>query len=418
MNLTGLGVGAFLGGLAALVIALGGLHLLRVRMRRQVVDSLLFFRSAALQARPRVLGRRLARLGSFLLAAAVVALVWTSFAIPFGSDTAPSRMIVVDRSASSAALDEQGGTSASRFAGDAARIAAGEALGPRGGVIAVDGRVRAVLRADEPVTLLAERIDAVATGGDQTRLLGAMIDAAHQLRSGDEIVVIGGPTHLPTTVDGIAVRRAAIRDAQLEPVDTPARSSPRVFVDADLPPALEFAVEALGLERTSLFQSDFAVVLAGTTIPADKPAIVLVTRGDATVDELRLTRDCPASLSMRDRTRGRTLAFALADGETPWICDPHDEFALAAATATRVRAVSSLFDDLAHRDVPLLVEAAVRHLTGYGSQAAATPRPAPAREADDLTAFTGSAALAPALLTIALLLLALDAWLLGRGRIA
>ena len=418
MNLTGLGVGAFLGGLAALVLGLGGLHLLRVRMRRQVVDSLLFFRSAALQARPRVLGRRLARLGSFLLAAAVVALAWTIFAAPFGADAAPSRVIVVDRSAASAAVDEGGRTSASRFAEDAARIAAADALGPRGGVITVEGRARTVLRADEPVALLAERVDAVATGSDQTRLFDALIDAAHRLRSGDEIVVVGGPAHLPANVDGVAVRRAALFDAQLEPANTSERNAPRVFVGVDLPAAVSFALEALGIERTSLAEAEFAVVLANTALPKGKPAIVLVTRGDATVDEVRATRACPAALSMRDRTRGQSLAFALADGETPWICDPHDEFALAAATSTRVRAMPSLFDDLAHRDVPLLVEAAVRHLTGFGRQATPTPTSVRAREADDLAAFAGSATLAPVLLAVALFLLALDAWLLGRGKIA
>ncbi|MFO1054673.1 MAG: hypothetical protein U1F36_20820 [Planctomycetota bacterium] len=420
MSLTGLGATSFLAGLASLMLGLGLLHLLRVRMRRQVVDSLLFFRSAAMRARPRVLGRRLTRLGSFLLCAALLSAAWTAFAEPRGSDAARSRVVLVDRTDVARARTVDGAPAAEAFVAEAHRIARSSALGPRGSVIAVGEATRCALRADEPAALLDERLGSMPVGGPPAALQQALVDVARSLRSGDQIVVVGGDTTPPSAIDGVTVVRAAMPALQAQdamPADAK-EQMPSVFVQDGIPAALGLAIDALGLPRAPLDRATLAVVRAGQTLP-DNTAAIVVEDGRETAHGVRATAACPAALSLRDRAGTDGPAFAPSGDEAVWVGDQHDRLALVSASAHRVRVVGNWFDDVSHRDVPLLVDAAVKALTqrSRGRSGAALPaRDAVASPA--LESLGGSDALAPWLLACALLLLCADAFLLGRGRVA
>lgn len=419
MNLVGLSPAAFAIGLAALALTLGALHVLRVRMRRQVVDSLLFFRSAALQARPRVLGQRLARLGSFLVGLLLLALAWAAFAEPFASPAAASRVIVVDRSAAAQATTSAGTPLAAQFDAELAPLVDEFGLGPRGAVLAVGPSPRTVLRADEPSSRLAERLATLPIGGAPANVASAVVAAAKGLRVGDEVLVLGGPPRLPEELDGVRVRRAELPAAQAMP--RAARSTPRlaVFVDDGLPDAIAFALEARGdVDRTTRDAAALAVVRDAATLPAKLPALIVESAAEGTLVELRVTADCPAPLSLRDRTRRATPGFRPRADETVWLGDARNELALVAASAGRIRIARALLDELLHRDVPLLLDAALDALRVDGPQSALPIAAVDARPADALDALGGSGAWAPLLLALGLAVVLLDAWLLSRGRVA
>ncbi len=423
MNLVGLSTATFVSGLAALIVALGALHLLRVRMRRQVVDSLLFFRTAALQARPRVLGKKLARLGTFLLGAALLALAWTAFGEPMRSDAATSRVLVIDRTDAARAASADGRELAAVFAADAQAVADASALGPRGAVIVVGEATRGVLRADEPVAMLGERIAALPVGGAPSSIEEVLTAAAHTLRPGDELVLFGGPEHVAAQLDGIPVRRAAAPAATGVALPTPAAAPRRrIFAEDGLPQAIAFALAARDdVELVALRDADVAIAAASSALPATMPALRIETRSDGLLREARVTVDCDAPLSLRDRSRGERAGFRPSADEVLWVADPRHELALVAAGAKHVRVASSWFDDLAHRDVPLLIDAALRHVMASAvdrDSARNAPASSPARSGEPLATLGGSGALAPLLLGLALLLLSIDAFLLGRGRVA
>ncbi|MBI5851077.1 MAG: hypothetical protein HZB39_08620 [Planctomycetes bacterium] len=410
MNLAGLSGTAFAGGLAGLLLALGALHLLRVRMRRQVVDSLLFFRSVALHARPRVLGRKLARLGSFLVAAAALALAWTAFAEPSAGDDAPSRAIVVD--VTSAAR-------ASPRVAQAEQLAATLGLGPRGVVVAAGAAPLAVLRPGEPTELLASRCEARFGDAPPSRVFDALVACAHALRDGDEIVLIGGPPQAPASIDGIPVRLAEATAAAAIDVAPPPGTRLAVFVAEDVPAAIAIALDARGdVDRSAIGDAVVAIARTTATLPVAMPAVLVEDRDDGVVVEPRVTVACAAPLSLRDAARQSTPGFRPMPGESPWIVDARGEFALVAAQDSRVRIAGALLDDLTRRDVPLLIDAALEHVRPR-TTAPSLPIAAARTHAGDLLPGLGdSGTLAPLFLALALAVLLLDAWLLSRGRVA
>lgn len=503
MTLLGLPLWGYLVGLAGLATALFSLHLLRIRLRRQTVDSLLFFQQVGAVHKPRVLPGRPARWLSFALGLALLAAAWTAFAQPRADDDGASRVLVVDTTAAAAAPADapDGGSVGDALAARAGAIAADAGLGPRGRVIAFGGATaRTVWQAGEPTDRIVERLAATPEVGATDAIWTALTDAAHELRGGDEIVVLGGPELLPEEVEGVPVRRAeepaataqaaivaarvtgtspraielevttgaspaflhvrrgdivldeaavpaaapgATTRATLGPlpdgaatlvveveaasgaraavdVELPERRIVRVHATAGLPDAIALAIEA-DPRATTVAPSEADVVIATSeaAIPDGVPGLVVVPGvGDAARSPRRLAA-CPAPLSLRDRAR-TAPALASRDGEV-WVEDAASGAALVARVGDRVRAVSWLLDDPAHRDVPALVLGALHALVpDPPARVGPTTAPAPSGAGAPPTLEGRSTAWpwAPLLLTLALVALAADALLHHRGRVA
>ncbi len=119
MRFAGLDSAWVVAGGAALALALLALHLLRVRLRRVAVETLLFFRAVQTTRRPVVMPGRPARFGAYLLALAALLAGWLAFADPIHDRFGASRVII------------------HRGAEESARaLAAERGLGPRGAVLA------------------------------------------------------------------------------------------------------------------------------------------------------------------------------------------------------------------------------------------------------------------------------------------
>jgi hypothetical protein len=214
MSLLGLPAWAYAAGLAGLAAALLGLHLLRIRLRRQTVDSLLFFRQVGAVHKPRVLLGRPSRWLSFALGMALLAAAWTAFAGPRGADGAPSRVVLVDATAQAPA----GSSRSAALLRAVEALAADAGLGPRGRIVAFGPGAVTIWSAGEPLGRGAERLAALPDRGTaSSRIWAALGEAARSLRPGDEILVLGGPPDLPDRIDGIPLLRAAVEDLSAAP---------------------------------------------------------------------------------------------------------------------------------------------------------------------------------------------------------
>ena len=202
------------------------LHLLRVRLRRVPVESLLFFQLAGMVRQPRVLWGSPRRLLALALCVALVGSLISAWAGLRSNATGSSRVVVWEGPFDAEAdLHPELLSAASR-------------LGPHGAVLTLDqGMVRTVLHSDESPHLLPKRVsqaDAAdlptaastrrkrlqtplarvdALQAARARLLdsnGTMLDAAQE--APHEIVWLypmGSPTP-PTSWCGITVRSIAI----------------------------------------------------------------------------------------------------------------------------------------------------------------------------------------------------------------
>ena len=212
MSLLGISPLAWGLGLFGFAAGLFALHLLRVRLRRQTVDSLLFFRQVGAVRRPRGLLGAPSRWLSYALGLALLAALWTAFANPVPRSDGPSRSIVIDASAGSAALRPDGSTTRAALTAQAEQLA-DDGLGPRGRVISAGVQPRGLWSDGEPLQRIDERGSALGTGGSSSTLWSALAAAADGLAEGDEIVLLGGPRELPAAVGAIPLRRAAAIDA-------------------------------------------------------------------------------------------------------------------------------------------------------------------------------------------------------------
>lgn len=278
MTLLGLPLGGFLLGLAGLATALFGLHLLRIRLRRQTVDSLLFFRQVGTVHKPRVLLGRPSRWLSFLLGLLLLAAAWTAFARPRSTADGPSRVLLVD--ATAAARADAVGTA---LATQAAQIVDEAGLGPRGRVMMFGAGVSTVWQAGEPVERLGERLAAEPAGGSPAAVWTALQSAARELGPDDEIVVLGGPAALPDQVGGVPVQRARA------PGTAPAAGIAGVRLSATMPRMLEVEVATAGASAQLSLSSGEARI---ATLPVTAPA------GATTVVELGPLADAAAELSI------------------------------------------------------------------------------------------------------------------------
>ena len=155
MSLFGVSPLVFAAGLAGIAAVLGVLHLLRVRLRRVTVDTLLFFRLAGTVQQPRTLLGRPSRWLAFLLALVTAALLWTAFADPVRDTAETSRVLVVDTSGATAGRDADGTPHLTALWAEAVRLAGGGYLGRRGAVITAGADTRVLWRAGEPSGVLA-----------------------------------------------------------------------------------------------------------------------------------------------------------------------------------------------------------------------------------------------------------------------
>jgi hypothetical protein len=195
MSLFGMSAMAFWLGLLGLAAGLFGLHLLRVRLRRVEVDTLLFFRLAGALQKPRVLPGRPARLLAYLLGLLVLGLAWLTVAAPRSGLGAPSRLVVVEPASLTA-----GGGDAAAATGLATAMELQQAgLGPRGAIHAAVMPPALLYAAGEAPGLLAARwqvlrqrvaADAGIAGGTAASAAAAAAVAA-LARPGDELHWVG-----------------------------------------------------------------------------------------------------------------------------------------------------------------------------------------------------------------------------------
>ena len=205
MNLLGLPWTWFGAGLAAIAASLLVLHLLRVRLRRVSVETLMFFRMVGAVQQPRVLLGKPGRWLAFLLALVLGACLWLAFADPLLRSDEPSRVVIIDASGSAGwksddelTLLEHGVERAQQMLGE---------LGPDGAVLVAGAHLMNLYRSGEPRALLLERARGIIATGPGSHLLAALERARTLLDKRGEIVVIGGSTDLPGNIGGVRIRR-------------------------------------------------------------------------------------------------------------------------------------------------------------------------------------------------------------------
>ncbi len=252
MNLLGLSPTTFALGAAGIAAALGALHLLRIRLRRQTVDSLLFFEMLGAVERPRVFLGRPARWLSYLIALIALLALWTVFAEPTGQADTPSRVVLVDASGLSQGKTTQSFRALDSHLRTASDLAASSGLGPNGAVYAIGLATAPLLRAGEPVDLLIERAAGIEPTGPQLGWPDALRTLAATLAPNDEIVVIGAPADLPDHIAGHKVSRAGFapsHDAGL--VGITLRDWPERRLDVEFIGQGECAVTVIGSREIS-----------------------------------------------------------------------------------------------------------------------------------------------------------------------
>ncbi|PIE25700.1 MAG: hypothetical protein CSA62_00250 [Planctomycetota bacterium] len=198
MTLLGLSPFAFFVGLGALFAGLLLLQMLRVRLRRARVDSLLFFVEIAEQQRPRSLLGLPRRWLSFLLALLALFLLWFRYADPALEAKGPSRIVLVD-----AAQAPQGKEARAAYWRKVREGLESKGLGPRGAVYAVQGQCSLLLAPKEAPSLLERRAAELPLGGQRSGLYEALQMAAERLRAGDQILWMGPGIELPHTWQGL-----------------------------------------------------------------------------------------------------------------------------------------------------------------------------------------------------------------------
>ncbi|MCC6673004.1 MAG: hypothetical protein IT458_18210 [Planctomycetes bacterium] len=372
MTFAGLSATWVVAGLGLLALALFALHLLRVRLRRVAVDSLLFFRQVAQPLQPRVLRGAPSRLLSYLLSLAILAALLLAFADPWRAETNPSRVVLVDGSGSAAHAGVDGRPLLAAHLDHARELAATEGLGPRGSVFLVAGELTPLLAAGEAPHLLAARAAGRVPTGSHAHFESALLAARGRLRAGDEIVVVGGPQALPETMHGVRVARAC--PAPGESFGAPAAASPAalepiaVHVAGAVPPAVALALASDPELRQVEVAAEALVTVADAraALPAS-PALRIEDGAGSGPREAQRTPRLPFPLSLRDLRRTDAPALLPEPGETVWIEDARSGAPLVAARrdpardgAPTVRIVRWLVEDLGHADVPRLVLHAVR----------------------------------------------------------
>lgn len=374
MNLLGSTWTALALGAAALAMTWLVLHMLRVRLERVTVPTLLFFRVAATPERPRVLGGRPRRWLAYLLALLASGAAWFAFADPVLESEGRSRLVLVDASGTATPGSAVLATRLAR-----ARELAAAGLGPRGAVLGYTGGTVLLWNAGEAPLVLDERARGLVPSGGGSGLWAALAAARNRSRSGDEVLVLGGP-ELPEperSVEcfGIRVVReesAGGAGSQAAPLPAAPAPTPRaVAFVGDVPRSTRLAVLAAPLWRVVDDPTTADLVVVRGTSAVARPCLRLDDGTGAAEREPMTTPECPVRLGMRDR---KGVAPALADlgDATPWVIDARTGAALVAARATpvpEVRVATWLVGgggETAHQDIPRLVLTALALLVPHG----------------------------------------------------
>ncbi|REK10955.1 MAG: VWA domain-containing protein [Planctomycetota bacterium] len=173
---------------AALAIPILLLYILKIRLRRQTVPTLLFWDRLFDEKKPRAWWQRLRHLLSLLLQLAFVALLVAALLDPLWSWQKNQQrhiVLVVDNSASMQAIEQDG---ASRL--DAARASAGVLIrsmrsGDRMAVLSAGGRSNVVLGMTDYQRALLEAVDTLPATDGPTDVTAA-VAAAERLLADDE----------------------------------------------------------------------------------------------------------------------------------------------------------------------------------------------------------------------------------------
>ncbi|MGE0144761.1 MAG: hypothetical protein AB7I19_15265 [Planctomycetota bacterium] len=417
MNPTGLHAGAWIAGALAVSVVAIALHFLRVRRRRVIIDSLLFFRGSAQTVRPRVLGSRLARYLSLAVTMLAGLAAWFAFAETRGDASAASRVVLVDvagcgdlrvgdRELSAVLLEE------------ARSLVARAGIGPRGRVDVIGVEASIGLRADEPARLLDERAHTVEAHRDSAAASAHLLAARAGLHAGDELVVFGGLDPLPDSIDGVTVRRGRMPAATAVAAPETSPRALRVRVNAEIPASLELALDSVAAERVEDGDADLIVTMSGTTTTI--PALILDEGSRPGRGRLRTTTACRAPLSLRDRDAGTMSGFAMRTDEIAWVVDTQGDIAYVSESrvdsgSASIRIATSLLADGAHHDTPALLLTALRRLAPAAFPNPALPRGLAAFEPSTPEAALAGDDLSWLLLCAILVLLAGDAWWFARG---
>ncbi|MBK9383456.1 MAG: hypothetical protein IPN34_01330 [Planctomycetes bacterium] len=342
MSLFGLSSTALLLGALALLATLFVLHLLRVRLRRVEVDTLLFFERLGSVKQPRALPGSPARWLAFALAAAALLATWLAFADPRSGLDEPSRFLVVEPA--------EGALLAQRL-DEAERWVRERGLGPRGAVIAAAATPTPWLRSDEPLELLRARAARAAHPSDAAAKARALAQIAARASERDEVVWIGG--RAPALGAPLALREAWIEERLLLEWHG-ARWSHTLLAESDTPqrvlelegrssePLALVLLDASGasLARAELGVGAFSVALAASSPSAEgAPRCALqVLRADAEIH--RWVLPTPSARARRVALAG-DLAEPLARALRALIAlDPRFELQAEVASAELIVAAA------------------------------------------------------------------------------
>lgn len=403
MSWFGLSPTAVLTGAAVLAAIAVALHLLRVRLRRVEVDTLLFFQLAGTVRQPRSLPGSPSRWWSLLLLLLAMGAAWLVLGDPRGGQDAASRMVVV----------ELAGGDPSRLGRAREVVALG--LGPRGVVVAATSPPTVLLRAGEPLALFDERYARLPASGDphggraalaslaesaaswdQLVWLGSapppvgereiawvtperagdaavtglrweredvalwQLVVAHdsatpvrlELRSGEQVLAnaegAGGrsttrlrPGPLPAT--GVVLRLVSPVGSHDLAVPLPAPARLRIGIDGALPDAVRRAIDLLvasDAELEPVALADAEVVVTAAERLDPRPQLVIAAGIGAAPRQPRVLPESPVALSLRDRRRASAPALPAVPGAVVWVRDEMHGEPLVSATADQGLRVS------------------------------------------------------------------------------
>ncbi|MBK8099872.1 MAG: hypothetical protein IPK26_22450 [Planctomycetes bacterium] len=396
MSWFGLSPTALLIGAAVLAAVAVVLHLLRVRLRRVEVDTLLFFQLAGTVRQPRSLPGSPSRWLSLLLLLLALAAAWTALGDPRSGQDAASRLVVV----------EPAGGDPSRLGRVHEVVLQG--LGPRGVVVAATSPPTVLLTAGEPMAVLDERHARLPASGDPEGGRAALTLFEETASSWDQLVWLGS-TPPPTGVRDIvwvppdraadavvtglrwereddvlwhlvvehesatpvrvelrtgeqvvasqeavagrsssrlgplaaAANRAVLR--LLSSVGTseialppPPTARLRIAVDGALPAAVRRAVDLLVAsdpELEPVAPADAEVVVAAADRDDPRPHLVIAPGVGAAPRLPIVASPSPLALSLRDRRRASASALPPFAEAAIWVRDEGSGEALVAATA-------------------------------------------------------------------------------------
>ncbi len=213
------------------------------------------------------------------------------------------------------------------------------------------------------------------------------------------------------------------------PLNLPAREPVPLLRPDSLPMAVQTALDGDPAFEKAEANKNRLQLAWDKPLDPSLPALLLQEGVDPQPRQALRTQHCPLSLSLQDMRRAAAPALLPIAGETVWVEDSLSGAPLVALqqenvdgqAVARLRVVTWLLDEAAHRDVPRLLLGGLHHLAALPLQAELDVNlpvpPAPATQPAQLASLAGAGHWWPALLLLALLFFGLDLWLYHRGRL-